>query len=230
MSTLFSVPCLLFPVPSGACGLWPQGRTLKSAGDRRPSGMADLGRSDAMPRTFKNLYPRIYDLENLWLAWRRAAAAASAGGRAWPPSRSTWRQNYSGCTKNSATRRPARPLPPLHDLSAQGPAHLAAPFHDRVVHHALMQVTWPSSSARMIDDSYACRVGKGTHRAMDRCPTLLAALSLRVAVRRGSNSSPAVNHAILRGQLARHLACPATAPGWSTASWPSGGRGAGRAL
>lgn len=44
----------------------------------------------------------------------------------------------------------------------------AAPFRDRVLHHALMQVTWPIFEARMIHDSYACRVGKGTHRAIDR--------------------------------------------------------------
>ena len=25
-----------------------------------------------MVRTFKGLYPRIYDFDNLWLAWRRA--------------------------------------------------------------------------------------------------------------------------------------------------------------
>lgn len=46
---------------------------------------------------------------------------------------------------------------------------MAAPFRDRVVHHTLMQVTWPILEARMIDDSYACRTGKGTHRAIDRC-------------------------------------------------------------
>jgi hypothetical protein len=33
-----------------------------------------------MPRTFKHLYPRIYDLENLWLAWRRARRG---GKRKW---------------------------------------------------------------------------------------------------------------------------------------------------
>jgi hypothetical protein len=32
-----------------------------------------------------------------------------------------------------------------------------------------MQVTWPIFEARMIDDSYACRVGKGAHVAIDRC-------------------------------------------------------------
>ena len=33
-----------------------------------------------MTRTFKGLYPQIYDLDNLWLAWRRARRG---GKRKW---------------------------------------------------------------------------------------------------------------------------------------------------
>ena len=45
----------------------------------------------------------------------------------------------------------------------------AAPFRDRVVHHALVRVIEPIFERRFIHDSYACRTGKGTHRALDRC-------------------------------------------------------------
>ena len=45
----------------------------------------------------------------------------------------------------------------------------AAPFRDRVVHHALCNVLEPLFERRFIYDSYANRVGKGTHRALDRC-------------------------------------------------------------
>jgi retron-type reverse transcriptase len=45
----------------------------------------------------------------------------------------------------------------------------AAPFRDRVVHHALCNVTVPYFEELFIADSYANRVGKGTHRAIDRC-------------------------------------------------------------
>ena len=34
-----------------------------------------------MVRTFKRLYPQIYDFDNLWLAWRRARRG---GKRSWP--------------------------------------------------------------------------------------------------------------------------------------------------
>src|SRR5438552_2715621 len=44
----------------------------------------------------------------------------------------------------------------------------AAPFRDRVVHHALCNVIEPRFEARFIFDSYSNRRGKGTHRAVDR--------------------------------------------------------------
>ena len=44
----------------------------------------------------------------------------------------------------------------------------AAPYRDRVVHHALIQSIEPLFERTFIHDSYACRVGKGTHRAVDR--------------------------------------------------------------
>jgi retron-type reverse transcriptase len=45
----------------------------------------------------------------------------------------------------------------------------AAPFRDRVAHHALCNVIEPIFERSFIFDSYANRVGKGTHRALDRC-------------------------------------------------------------
>lgn len=45
----------------------------------------------------------------------------------------------------------------------------AAPYRDRVVHHALTGVLEPIFERSFISDSYACRKGKGTHAAADRC-------------------------------------------------------------
>lgn len=42
----------------------------------------------------------------------------------------------------------------------------AAPFKDRVVHHAIMNVLEPLLEASMIEHSYACRKNKGTHKAL----------------------------------------------------------------
>jgi len=44
----------------------------------------------------------------------------------------------------------------------------AAPFRDRVLHHAIVRVIEPIFERRFIGDSFACRVGKGTHAAMRR--------------------------------------------------------------
>lgn len=45
----------------------------------------------------------------------------------------------------------------------------AAPYRDRVVHQAFCHVIDPIFDNRFIHDSYACREGKGTHRALNRC-------------------------------------------------------------
>jgi hypothetical protein len=44
----------------------------------------------------------------------------------------------------------------------------AAPFRDRVVHHAIVRVIQPLFERRFIEDSFASRPGKGTHAAMRR--------------------------------------------------------------
>ena len=42
----------------------------------------------------------------------------------------------------------------------------AAPFRDRVVHHALCRVIEPVLDRGFIHHTYACRAGKGNHRAL----------------------------------------------------------------
>lgn len=44
----------------------------------------------------------------------------------------------------------------------------AAPFRDRVAHHALCNLIEPIFEKSFIFDSYANRIGKGTHKAIDR--------------------------------------------------------------
>ena len=44
----------------------------------------------------------------------------------------------------------------------------AAPFHDRVLHHAVINLCEPVFESYSIFDSYACRPDKGLHRALRR--------------------------------------------------------------
>ena len=83
----------------------------------------------------------------------------------------------------------------------------AAPFADRVVHHALCSVIEPRFEAAFIPWSYANRVGKGTHRAVDRVQAL--AQSHRWVLRLDVvKHFPSLDHAILRDLLWRRVPEP----------------------
>ncbi len=49
----------------------------------------------------------------------------------------------------------------------------AAPFRDRIVHHALYHIIEPIFDRSFIYDSYACRENKGTHKAIKRLQNFL---------------------------------------------------------
>jgi len=80
----------------------------------------------------------------------------------------------------------------------------AAPFADRVVHHALCNTISPRFERRFIADSFANREGKGTHRAIDRLQHF--ARKYRYALRLDVvKHFPSVDHSILLGILARSI-------------------------
>ncbi|MBI5652942.1 MAG: group II intron reverse transcriptase domain-containing protein [Chloroflexi bacterium] len=81
----------------------------------------------------------------------------------------------------------------------------AAPFRDRIVHHALCNVIEPIWEARFIHDSYACRKHKGMHRALARASEW--AKQYRYALKCDiTKFFPSIDHAvlldILRGKIA----------------------------
>lgn len=85
----------------------------------------------------------------------------------------------------------------------------AAPFRDRVVHHALHEVIAPVFERGFIADSYANRVGFGTHRALaryehyrDRYRFVLRADVWRYF--------PSIDHAVLKKDLRRRIGCVPT--------------------
>jgi retron-type reverse transcriptase len=120
-------------------------------------------------KTYKNLYGQICDFDNLYLSWRNARR----GKRATPTAAAfadnldvelvtlhdelvseTWQPGgYRHFTVHEPKRRKIS----------------AAPFRDRAVHHALVSVLEPIYERKFIFNSYANRVGKGTHAALDRC-------------------------------------------------------------
>ncbi len=80
----------------------------------------------------------------------------------------------------------------------------AAPFRDRVVHHARRREIEPLFERGFIPDSYANRAGKGTHRVLDRCQSFARRYRffLQLDV---EQFFPAVDHAVLRRLLTKRI-------------------------
>jgi retron-type reverse transcriptase len=81
----------------------------------------------------------------------------------------------------------------------------AAPFRDRVVHHALVRVIEPLFEPRFIEDSYACRRGKGTHAGMRRAREFAVRFpwAMKCDIRR---YFPSIDHGVLRARVAQVVA------------------------
>lgn len=85
----------------------------------------------------------------------------------------------------------------------------AAPYRDRVVHHALMNILEPILDRHFHPDSYACRKGKGTHAAADRLQGWMR--SYRYALQCDIQKFfPSIDHAILKGIFRRLIKDPKT--------------------
>lgn len=82
----------------------------------------------------------------------------------------------------------------------------AAPFADRVVHHALCNVMAPHLERRFIARSFSCQVGKGTTAARECCRKLVNRhrYVLKCDVRK---FFPSLDHAVLMRNLAAVFRC-----------------------
>lgn len=78
----------------------------------------------------------------------------------------------------------------------------AAPYRDRVVHHALMNILEPILDGHFHRDSYACRKGKGTHAAADRLQRLMQRYryALQCDIRK---FFPSIDHELLKTAFRR---------------------------
>jgi retron-type reverse transcriptase len=124
-------------------------------------------------KTFGNLWSQVVSWENLLTAYqkcrrrKRAKPEAAAFDFHWESHLlGLQRELTAGTYEPGKYRHFYIHEPKLRKISA-------APFRDRVVHHAVVQVLEPIFERRFIHDSYACRLGKGTHRALDRAQRFL---------------------------------------------------------
>lgn len=84
------------------------------------------------------------------------------------------------------------------------------PFNpDRVVQHAIMNVIEPIWDKLFIEDSYACRVGKGIHKGSQRCMEFVRKYNycLKCDI---SKFYPSVDHNVLFDVIKRKIKCSRT--------------------
>jgi RNA-directed DNA polymerase len=153
------------------------------------------------------VYAHLCSWENLLLAYRRAAKG-KRGHAAAARFEHRLEDNLLALQAELAGRtyRPG----PYTSFTVHEPKRRlisAAPFRDRVVHHALCNVTEPVFERTFIADTYANRAGKGTHRALDRAQRL----ARRFGYVLGCDVQqffPSIDHALVRDLIARKVHDP----------------------
>ena len=119
-------------------------------------------------KAYDNLYPNLITWDNLYSAYRKARKGKR--GRA-PAATFEFNQEANLIQLQRELVEQSYTPGPYNSFYIHEPKRRlisAAPFRDRVVHHALCNIIEPIFERSFIYDSYANRVGKGTHRAIDR--------------------------------------------------------------
>ena len=162
-----------------------------------------------MPKKHRNLFDGIASFPALM----QAAYRAAQGKRAKPGAAAFLANLETEVLRLERELRSGRYRPGRYKkIEVFDPKHSivsAAPFRDRVVHHAFCAVCQPIFENGFVFDSYANRLGKGTHRAVARYERFRDrhAHVLRCDIYR---YFPAIDHAILKADLRRRLACERT--------------------
>jgi retron-type reverse transcriptase len=151
-----------------------------------------------------NLWPGLISFANLVRALRQAAR----GKRSRPDVAAFLfdqeRQlTRLACELASGSYRPG-PYRTFQILEPKPRLISAAPFRDRVVHHALCNILEPVFEKRFIADSFACRKNKGTHAAVNRF-THYARRSAFVFKGDIQKYFPSIDHEILKDAMARKI-------------------------
>jgi len=157
-----------------------------------------------MAKTYKNLFEELTSFKNLLLA-----AGKSQKGKRMKPNTAKFtfflekellrlQQELLSRTYRPGTYRSFFVYEPKPRLIS------AAPYRDRVVHHAFCNVIEPIFDKTFIFDSYACRIDKGTHIALDRAQRFLRAakFGLQCDIQK---YFPSINHDILLSIIARKI-------------------------
>lgn len=149
-------------------------------------------------------FSNITEWSNLLLAWKKAAKGKRSSYQV-----ATFEYHLAECLLNLQQELDSGTYKP------QGYTHFyihepkkrlisAAPFQDRVVHHALCNIIEPVFEHYFIEDSYANRRGKGTHKAINRLQQFSKKYQyvLRLDIVKHFQS---IDHQILFNTLSKHI-------------------------
>lgn len=126
-------------------------------------------KEDSQMKRHGYLYERLTSFENIFLAFKKAMA-----GKKRNPNVADFACNQELNLLNLQMELQEKSYRPgkyrTFMIYEKKPRMIsAAPFRDRVVHHAFCNIIEPIFEKSFIFDSYANRKGKGTHRAVERC-------------------------------------------------------------
>ncbi|SNS86371.1 Retron-type reverse transcriptase [[Luteovulum] sphaeroides subsp. megalophilum] len=168
-----------------------------------------------MAKTYNHLWPQIIAFETLVEAWARTSK-----GRHRQRDVIAFEADLEPnlfAIQESLIQKTYR-TGPYHRFFVYEPKKreiASLPLKDRVVQHALVSVIEPIFEARFIDQSFACRVGKGAHKGADTVQRYMREVlrehgqvfALKADI---SKYFPSVCHDALRRIIRRRIACPDT--------------------
>jgi retron-type reverse transcriptase len=160
-------------------------------------------------KTYSNLFGKITEWDNLLLAARKATL-----GRRFEASVARFNFRLESellCLQQELKTKTYQPGSYTTFMVYDPKARMisAAPFRDRVVHHALCNVIEPIFEKTFVHDSFANRRGKGTHKAIERYQHY--ARRYRYVLKSDLRKFfPSLDHEILKQEFRWKISCPET--------------------
>ncbi len=157
-------------------------------------------------KRYGNLWPQIIAFENLFLAARKAEK-----GKRYRDNILAFNYDLEGNLiqlqqqLQDKTYRPGA-YRTFYVMEPKRRQISAAPYRDRVVHHALCNVIVPIFERTFTDNCFANRIGYGTHRALDRFVNLVRShrFVLQCDIKK---YFPSIDREILKSLVRRKLKC-----------------------
>ena len=155
-------------------------------------------------KTAKNLFTQIISFENLLCAAQKAALGKRERGYVLAFFAKLEDHLFELADELSSFRYQPRGYRTFTIYEPKKRMISSAPFRDRVVHHALMNIVGPVLEKSFIYDNYANRIGKGTHRAIRRYQIFLREFdfALKCDIKK---YFPSIDHAILKSMIHRRI-------------------------